>query len=53
MHELERTTEDGYPLYDVKDLRIGEGKGKEDAHCNLWDALLIKDIACRHSSMSL
>lgn len=28
MNELERTTEDGYPLYDVKDLRIGEGKGK-------------------------
>ncbi|CDH51647.1 predicted protein [Lichtheimia corymbifera JMRC:FSU:9682] len=24
--KAKRTTEDGYPLYDVKDLRIGEGK---------------------------
>lgn len=58
---IERTTEEGYPLYDVKDLHIGEGQGKREmclcaghttyhyhrhTRVSFWLQMLLLDMSC-------
>jgi len=43
---IDRTTEDGYPLYDVKDLNIGGGLDTPDCPFDCQCCKLISESIC-------